>query len=741
MTYVAGEVSKSRLRAKAISLASLMVFAFAGAAHADQGAQDSSTQSAGSESPSATAAHPDASKQTVTEGTLPAVEVVGDQDKPGHLNADVSNGALGTRSQLDTPYSTTVVTGTELQQNQPHKLGDVFFNDASVSDNSNPYNAWATYVSVRGLQLDWQNGFKIDGMPYNGYGVTMPYEQLEQVQLLKGLPGFMYGFATPGGVVNYVTIKPPQTDTPIRSVDVGYRTDGIWSEHADLGGRVGPNDMFGYRVNATHEEGQSANDGDVRRDSFSFAGDAHITRDLTANVGAFYQERHASGITSSIYTGALTGSALPVVPSGGSPNLSVPDQHLDTNLQLYTAGLRYNINDDWSVDTQYSFSKTWRYRNESTYNLTDAAGDYTDARFAGKEGHKMTAWQTSVEGNVKTGPFSHQLVFGFAYQEQTNDYEANSFYDTIGTGNLYQPNTNHYDSYGLPWGTYRNADITQKALFASDTIALTSRWSVLGGLRYTNYDQVGYGLDGSTTSTYSESGVVTPTVALMYKLTPGTTLYTSYVESLEAGTIVGTTYANAGALLKPIRSKQYELGVKSENDRWSATAALFRIERGSQYANAQNIYVTDGESIFEGLEAGSDVKLGRDWSIGGDIMWIATQYEKGAAYNGNRVAGAPGFVATARLGYAVPFVPGLSLRADAKFTGNTSVRPAGDLQTAGYTLFNLGATYETKVAGHDVTVTASLDNLTNRRYWEFQYADYITPGDPRTVSLNAKFDF
>ena len=56
-------------------------------------------------------------------------------------------------------------------------------------------------------------------------------------------------------------------------------------------------------------------------------------------------------------------------------------------------------------------------------------------------------------------------------------------------------------------------------------------------------------------------------------------------------------------------------------------------------------------------------------------------------------------------------------------------------------LVNLGATYTTRIAGYGVTLRAAIDNLTNRRYWEFQYADYIAPGDPRTLSLNARLDF
>lgn len=676
-----------------------------------------------------------------TEATLPAVSVTAssDTDQGQHLRHDVSTGALGTRTQLETPYSTTIVTGEELADRQAKKLGDVFIEDASVADNSNPYNAWASYITVRGMQLDWQNGYRIDGQPFNAYGITLPYEQLESVELLKGLSGFMYGFGAPGGVVNYVTKKPPVTDKQVASIDVGYASTAVWSEHLDLGGRIGTDSMFGYRFNATHEEGKTYNDGNVRRDSFSLSADARLTKDLTATFDALYQQRRASGITTAISTAQYTGTSLPTTLSGGSSTLVTPDQHLNTNLQLYTAGLRYNLSQDWTLSGSYSFSKSTRYRNESTFYLLDPVGNYNDFRFEGKEGHQLNAWQVMAEGTVKTGPLQHQLVFGAAYQKQTNDNTANSFYNQIGTGNIYQPNVNRYDSSGFY--TYRNADTTQKALFASDTIALTERWSVLGGVRYTNYEQHGYGIDGTTTSTYSQNGVVTPSVALTFKLTPGTTLYASYVESLEAGNVVGDIYANAGAILNPLRSKQFEFGVKSQNERWSATAALFHIERGAQYANSDNVFLEDGESIFEGMEAGTDVRIGRNWTVGGDLMWIATHYKKGSTFDGNRVAGAPGFVAAAHVNYAVPVVSGLTLSANAKFTGNTNLRPSGDLNVPGFVLYSLGATYTTRIAGHNVGVRAAIDNLTNRRYWEFQYADYIQPGEPRTVSVNARLEF
>lgn len=311
-----------------------------------------------------------------------------------------------------------------------------------------------------------------------------------------------------------------------------------------------------------------------------------------------------------------------------------------------------------------------------------------------------------------------------------NNYASNACSATLGSGNLYLPNPNSYYSAG-GLKEYRDSDVTQKSLFASDTMQITERWPVLAGLRYTNYEQNSYNVSGSTASTYSENGVVTPSVALMYKLRPDTTLYASYVEALEQGADAGVGYANYGEKLKPLRSKQYEMGIKTEHARWSATAAIFRIECGAQYANSDNVYGEDGKSIYEGIELGAAKRLGAHWDIGGNLMWLDTWYAKGSSYNGNRVAGAPAFVATAYAGYAVPAVPGLKLGVDAKFTGNTEVRG----------LVNVGTNYSTTIGGHDVTFRAALDNVTNRRYWEFQYADYIKPGDPRTISLNAKIDF
>ncbi|WP_418133165.1 TonB-dependent siderophore receptor [Variovorax sp. 375MFSha3.1] len=679
-------------------------------------------------------------QEAAASASLPTVTVTAESQDgtQQHLGAKVSSGALGARSQLETPFSTSVVRGEDMAERQVSKLGDVFALDASVSDNSGAYSAWASYITVRGLPLDWQNGYRINGQPFLSYAITLPYEHFEQIELLKGSSAFMYGFGAPGGIVNYVTKKP--TDQPVRSIEVGYKTAGIWSEHVDLGGRFGTDNRFGYRLNATHEEGKTYNDGNVRRNSVSLGLDAKLTDKLTWTFDSLYQKRNTSGQTPSIYLGSYTGTQLPSTISASSQRLVGPGQHLNTDFRLYSTGLQYQLAPDWTLSTSYSHSSATRSRNEGIAYLQDAGGGYDDYRSDSAEGHRFNQWQAMVNGKLRTGDFEHRITLGTSWQKQVNYYSSNAVYQLIGTGSIFGQNTNSYAT-STDFRTYRNSDITQRALFASDTLKLSDRWSVLAGLRSTTYEQIGYDTTGARNSSYRKSGVITPTLALMYKPAPDTTLYTSYVESLEPGSTVSTMYANNGQLLNPLKSKQYELGVKTEHDRWSATAALFRIERGAEYANSSNVLVQDGQSIYQGLEVGASTWLGSQWQIGGNLMLLDSSYERGSSYIGNRVAGAPKLVATAQVSYLVPQVPGLKLSADMKYTGNTMLDASNQLNLPGYTVANIGASYTTRIAGHSTTFRAAINNVTNRRYWEYQYDNYIKPGDPRTFSLSAKIDF
>ena len=680
--------------------------------------------------------------------TLGTVEVVAPAvfGVTQNLGTTVKAGALGNVTQKDTPFSSAVVTSEQIQEQAPQKLGDLFLMDASVSDNTGVNTAWSTYLTVRGMDLDWENSYRMNGRPFLAYSTTLPYEHFEQVELFKGASAFMNGFGTPGGVVNYVTKAP--TDTPTRSVTLGYTSSSLVRANADLGGRTGEGGALGYRLNVTREDGKAAYGGQLERSSALLALDAKLSSRLTWDFQTLYQDRLAKDTEPVIRMSAYPSRVELPTAVKSDQTLVGAGTYTDSQFAHVATGLTYQIAPDWQAQTHVSQTHSKTRRNEQVLFPNNPNGNYDVARADYGERYQLQYWDAMVNGKAQLGGMRHNIVAGTSWQKQMNDGADVSVYTTnYGTGNLYSQNNVAYYSVGSfgDMQVRRTTEIWQRAVFASDRVELNDRWSVLGGLRWTNYEQNSLNAAGGVTSSYEKTGVLTPTVAVMNKLTAQTMLYASYVESLQQGTTITATsgYANpVGQMLDPIKSKQWELGVKTDGAAWSGTAAVFQVEKKSEYANAANVLVQDGKSIYQGLELGATGRLSKQWSVGGSLMLLDAEYGEGSGTNnGRRVAGAPEQVVTAQVAYRVPVVQGLQVRLGAKRTGETPLRSDNSLAVDSYTVFNLGASYNTKIAGYATTFRANVNNLTDRKYWMYQYANYIKPGDPRTFNVSATLHF
>lgn len=670
---------------------------------------------------------------------------------------EVSSGVLGKRSELDTPFSISTVTSEEIEAYQAKSLVDVFARDASVSRSAgSDYNGWASRLIVRGLPIDFYDAIKINSMPASFlFGVNLPLEVMEQVQLLKGASGFMYGFSAPGGIVNYVTKKP--TDDTRASFDVGYRSDQVYSEHADLGGRFGADQRFGYRFNVSHDEGDTYTNSSINRTAGALSLDARLTPDLTWTADLLYQHNKVKRPPPyyTINTSTYTSDKLPAAISGDN-NAASDQSSNETWFQYASTGLAWQISPDWKFDFNLSKAKNEFRLSQEYFYLVNEQGDYRDATFDGFDVYSSEYAQAMLEGKFRTGPIDHQIVTGLSWQRLIAEHGYTNYIP----GTVYRESSNIYSPVPIVWdpydgnpSTYKVSDTRQKAVFLSDTLTFSPQWSLLAGLRYTDYHQVyaaSYTLTSSgdldiTNATYSKS-VVTPTVALMYKPVPDATVYASYVESLEQGTTVGSTYANYGETLDPQMSEQYELGFKWERPAWGASAALFRIDRGAGYANSDNYYVQDGLQRYDGLELAGDLRPTPDLTLGATAVYLDASYKKtaNAWLIDRRVEGTARFMATLQASYEVPSVPGLSVHADGKYWGPTAVYNISaarvTVMAAGYAVFNAGANYRTQIGGHPVTFRGELQNLFNREYWQGGYYNFSL-GAPRALSLNVQFDF
>jgi len=677
-------------------------------------------------------------KAASSVGHLQTVKVTANSDAP--LQTTVHNGALGNGKVLDTPLSLTVVNQEEIQDRQVNSIQSLFYRDASVVALGNTYSNFGDSISVRGLMLDYTTSFKVNGLAASSFSGQMPLEVFEKVELLKGVSGFMYGFGAPGGIVNYNTKKP--TDEDVRTLDIGYRESGILSEHADLGGRVNDG-MFGYRVNLVNEKGDLfQNDGEIDRQTGSVSLDAKLTD--TVIVGAEYindQRRIDNPSVPYLNNYLDADSALPSVIDS-SRNLGLRGAFEDHSNAITNLNVAWQFATGWNVRVDYSNAKNETRWTKTLVNLNNTTGDFDAYAYDQATDFNFETVQSLLQGTFNALGVKHELVIG-AVSESYVWYrsDATSSYTEIGSSNIFSPTELSFHSQ-LKRDMSKSTTIDQDAAFISDRISFSEQWSALFGVRHTQYTQADKWSDWAS---YDKS-VNTPTVALFFKPEADTSIYVSYVEALQQGSTVPDdgTYANGGELLKPLKSKQYEWGVKTDQSNWSATAALFRIERAAEYKNQSNYLVQDGLRIYQGLELSGHLQATTAWDISGGAMWLDATYDKTEPDSGlkdNRVEATPRFQTTLETGYRFPQLTGLRIALGLKHLGNSMEDSDNHWNLPAVTLLDLNASYVTSLGNHDLTLRGSVTNLTDKKYWATEGYGGLRAGEAQIASFNVQLAF
>lgn len=573
-----------------------------------------------------------------SDSVLPTIKLEADnQDAP--LKRVNTVGVLGNKSVIDTPYSITTKTAEEIETRQTNSLGKIFVGDPSIVTEVNSYSSgWSTPVSIRGLKLDETNGYKVNGYSVSAWGGEFPVELAQNVMALKGLSGLMYGFATPGGIINYQTKQP--TEENLLSTKIGYRSAGILSASLDAGGRVGEDKQLGYRFNIVKEKGETYNGSDADNLATALALDYRILPNLVWKGEILYQDRHLDNEASMFSWWGFEGNKLPK-PIDGNDKHIVKGAFYTIHSALAQTGLYWQINDDWKAEITQARTRNRNFVNKTFAYILNEQGDYSINMYQlGGESVRDTS-QLMISGLFNTGFIKHDLVFGGSF-EKKEMRDGNYNWDAnVATGNIYQPQTTYYDK-PMDFTQTDSGNIYQKQVFASDTLSLNDHWQAIIAGRYINYN--------NQANTYQKE-VVTPTYALIYKPIEDWSFYASYSEALEEGQKVtsgsGQQYANEGQYLDPTISKQYEIGTKYQQDRWHASAALYRLERMAtidEMINGQLYLTQNGETVYQGFELMGGYKITPDLTINAGINLNDPSIEKvseaNIEYKGNRPSGA-----------------------------------------------------------------------------------------------------
>ena len=686
-------------------------------------------------------------EDSITLDPLQVSEAYGDE---GYQARQASVAGLRPAPLLDTPASVSVFGEQLLQDRQVRKLSEVLQGDASVGESYAPIGYYEN-VNVRGFELSAANSYKINGQTVAGEQ-NVALENKQQVELLKGLSGLQSGVAEPGGLVNYVTKRPED----VRTLSVSSNEQGERYIATDLGGWFGGERQFGLRANLAHEDIRSYVDhADGKRDFASLAFDWQINPDATLQLDAEYQHREQRSVPGYQLLG---GTAL---PHGVDPRDRLAYQPWAKPVQTDSLNLggrfEYRFNDAWTGSLGASRSKVviddysafawgsedgWmpHFSPEGGYGIYDYRSP-DDTR-------RTDEAQAMLNGRFEALRVDHDLTVGTSAQRRTLDLRP--YYNVlVGSGNIAEDAPYVPPSDAPVGASSRRLDSRQYGLFFSDRITLGEHWQTVLGAREVRLDERTWGEDGSA-GRHTRQYQLLPNAALIYKPREDTTVYASYSKGLSAGGTAPWFASNAAEILAPTLSRQLELGIKHDWQGLSLSAALFQIRQAYQYARP------DGDGAFTYLQQGQQKNTGLELGASG---WVTSRLQVHAsaaairarvkdsgteAYEGHQALNVPNLRAAVQADYQLP-IPGLALLAGARYSASKYADQAGSVQAGGYTVFDLGSRYRTRVAGHDTVLRLTVDNVTDKRYWrdvgEYLGDNYLFQGAPRTARVSAQVSF
>jgi iron complex outermembrane receptor protein len=668
-------------------------------------------------------------------GTLDTVTV--DGAKVGSFGSStVQVGTFRDQSPLDVPLTTNVITREVIDAQGQRTLFGALRNTAGVTRsqlNGSTYDN----IAIRGILVENRGNYRLNGsLPIINL-VDVPLENKERVEVLKGASSLYYGFVPPSGIVNYVTKR--AGNDPVTSFATSINEYGAADVHIDIGRRFGEDKALGLRINAVKgRENIGINNFAGGRELFSAAVDYKVSPAVNLKFDAEYYKKNVSEQAAIVLPTAVGGViTLPPRP-GNRTNLAGEWQRYVADAVNLLARADVAFGNNWSGIFELGQAKNTRDRRFSQFTLANAVTGAGTLQVGQQDGQSYENNNVRVEvaGRVPLGSLMNDVSVGYTENERAQDSRTNSTFNLA--QNLFNPVLIPFTPRTVAANPSVPSKITDKGIYVFDRITLNEQWQVMAGLRNSNYTSV------TTTTTYNAKKT-SPSVSVMYKPTPRTSVYASYIEGMEESGTAPAGRVNVGEVLPPSLNKQVELGVKAEVAQGLLLqGAFFNVNR--QYTTtdlASNRFVVGGEARYQGLEFAASGEISKQFAVVASALLMNPKITKTTvAAELNQVPeNAPKQTYSLFGEYRPDALPGWAFNAGWYFTGKRPVNNANQAFIDSYDTLSVGVRYRTRLFGSNTTLQANIDNLTDKNYWSAAGNGFLGVGAPRTLRIAARFDF
>ncbi|RBQ30855.1 TonB-dependent siderophore receptor [Arcobacter sp. FW59] len=640
----------------------------------------------------------------------------------------------------DVPQSISVISEEEIEQKGIKTVQDIIKEIPNMSINPMVGNG----VSFRGL-----NGtvfgntnpviIYVDGVPYYDMLDFNPsLADVEQVEVLRGPQGTLYGKNANGAVINIVTKAPTnkwkaKIGTEFGNQNYSYTTlntsgaiiddklyAGINGSYMHDDGWI-KNNYSGMNKNANRKEDRETSAYLMFKPTDNFSGKLTISDN--------YERRNF-----------IDGFAAPT-----GVRINSLDRDNEKNVSFDMPTLEKIKVKSQALNLSYELEKV-KFESVTTHkqSIYDSIFDTDYLAYNANDGSKQWNYTDSdiwaQELKISSKNQDIKWVTGLYFEKEEKDMPKGGYAFAAGSDNFVSKrNGETYAIFGqtmIPLGNSFELTLGGRLQKIKKDIDL---------MKYSNWGGFESNMPYKDEKTWNS---FLPKVALTYKINDNLTTYASISKGYMPGghNYFPNTPNSSPNTFEPEKNISYEIGAKYIGDNFALNTAIFymNIEDFQVYTQGISGYDTSNakKAHSQGIELDGTYFITDNWSISGSLGLIQSKYDDyfdGVnKYDGEKIENTPNY--TANLGISYLANSGIYGRLDLNARGSTNyfVITQGEFQKA-----DGGITANAKIGYKigDFDIYAFGKNITNEDYITSVYSNIITFNEPRRFGIGAIYKF
>ncbi len=679
-------------------------------------------------------------------------------------------------SFMDLPQSVQVLSEELINDQAARQVTDLYRSISGMSQFS--YSG----VTARGFRQDQVRYDGVQGDPYSGFSIPQLFN-VEQVEVLKGPTGMLYGAGQPGGLLNYVTKKPTFENTAEVALFAG--NDSLLGGSIESTGAIANSESFAYRIGAFHQGKDSYRNNAEEDNTLVSTGISWVASNNAEFIFQYdYIDQDLSGHR-------LRG--VPVDDNGNfltdisySANEASDFQRLEADVFQLTG--RFDISDKLTNTTVFrTFSNE---RTQQYHENLGLIGDLDDATKAASvpllnafgypaedtamlrqfrdQYRQNDEWSLTTDFVYETSfdGIEHTLLFGSDYAQTDAEYVNRVSDLTLTTNPVFFDDPSEIANPAIHVPTldilnpvygqhntddYKMIDVTDSeteskrlGIYLQDQIRVNDHWIAVVGARYDKFD------DKDVTGNFSvDDDKISPRIGAVYQPNENTSIFANYTQGFNPQSL--SSQPEVGETFEPETSTQNEIGIKNVwlDGNLTSTVAVYHIVK--EDVTVSNPAFVEGSGAPEQLQIGEVTSKGIEVDIVGDITenWTGTinyAYNDATITGGNpddisntvgdEFANAPDHMLGMWTRYALPqlnssFAIGFDYVDEQLSLDGQKVKS--------YTVWD--ASWQTNIDSFEIQV--NLKNIFDKEYAVsgFNKRNGHFPGEPRSILVQVSYAF